>query len=536
MNNETEKLILEFIEAGKIDRYHLQKMQRRHAKTTNSSFDTNDELLLSYHNLVKRQLIKPSKELENIFRLKNTRSASGIVVISVLTKPYECPGKCLYCPSEPDVPKSYLPNEPAVMRAISCKFDPFLQVESRLQALNAVGHSTDKINIRIIGGTWSYYPKQYQTRFIKALFQAANEMKNDSSSHKLTLDRLQTINETAKYRVVEISVETRQDYIDEKEIVRLRKLGVTKVELGVQSVDDEVLKINNRGNTTADTIRATKLLKDAGFKISYQMMPNLPGSDLAADKKMFTRLFAEQDFCPDHMKIYPLALLKKTGVFELYKKGLYKPYTLEELTNILKTIKSFVPHYCRIERVIRDIPSEDIVEGGSKVSNLRQVVLAEMEKSGTKCQCIRCREIKNEFDLDEPYKLWREDYLASNGLEVFLSIENESRTKLYSMLRLRIPGHGLTASKVAFPVLKNSSIVREIHTYGPAMLLGEKSDHAAQHQGFGKQLIAEAEKITLLEFELPKISIIAGIGVREYFRKLGYYLTDTYMTKYLAKK
>jgi len=523
--NFSEKFIKKLIKFADPSSREFLALQRNFAKETKQPFISNDRLLQSYHKLIASGIIKENKKIESFLKLKNTRSSSGIVVISVLTKPFPCPGNCLYCPTEPSVPKSYLSNEPAVMRAIMCKYHPFRQVEMRLKALEAVGHLTDKINIRIIGGTWSAYPKQYQTWFVKELFEAANKIHVSGNTSLTALENLQLANETAKHRIVEISIETRQDYISHEEILRLRKLSVTKVELGVQSLYDDVLLLNRRGNQNQDTIAATKLLKDAGFKVSYQMMANLPGSSIERDKAMFKTLFEDPDFRPDHLKIYPLALVKNAPVYDLYQAGKYRPYNDQELTDLLIEIKKEIPRYCRIERVIRDIPATEIVEGGSKISNLRQIVQNKMAAQNLYCQCIRCREVKNNYDSSEEIKLFREDCDASSGREIFLSIENASRNKLYAILRLRIP----SAGKIG--VLKNSAIIREIHTYGNQAKLGVQSENSPQHHGFGKSLVKEAEKIALEEFDKTRVAVIAGVGVRGYFRKLGYELEATYMVK-----
>lgn len=495
------------------------------------SYFSNDQLLLTYHKLLDNQEIKRNQLLEKILRVKQTRSNSGIVVITVLTKPYPCPGHCLYCPTEKNAPKSYLTDEPAVMRAVMCDYHPYQQTITRLKALRSVGHLTSKVSIRVVGGTWSYYPKRYQSWFISEIFRACN----GAESNRGLADELQRQNESAKNRIVELSVETRQDYVDLEEIKHLRKLGVTKVELGVQSVCDEVLKINKRGHGTAETIRATKLLKDAGFKVSYQMMLNLPGSDPAKDKKMLASLFDDQAYLPDHLKIYPLALLKDTGVYKMYQQGEFHPYTKKELVDLLISIKEEIPEFCRIERVIRDIPAHHIVEGGTRTSNLRQVVFAEMEKSRKKCRCIRCREVRSDFQRSEKVKLFRFDYKSSEGLDIFLSYENADRSKLYSFLRLRIPSNYFSKTAHFFPALQNSGIIREIHTYGSQVGFHLRDSFSPQHRGYGKKLVSEAEKITRTEFGIRKIAVIAGVGVRGYFRSQGYDLIGTYMSKVLAE-
>lgn len=563
-----DTVILELVERKIRVRDDFFKLHKSVVEKCGVSMLTNDELTKSYHNLVKNKKISSNKYVEELIRLKRVRSMSGIVVVSILTKPYDCPGNCLYCPSQKGLPKSYMKNEPAVMRAIANNFDPYRQVQSRLKALSATGHQAEKINIRVIGGTWSYYPRAYQSWFIKRCYTAANEfdpkpqkpnpndqcqipnpndqcsMANDQSQNpksqilnsndqrpRDSLLNQQQINETAKQRIVEISIETRQDYIDKQEIVRLRKLGVTKVELGVQSVFDDVLTINRRGHDVRRTIEATTLLKDAGFKVAYQVMLNLAGSDLNRDEKMLEELFLNPDFRPDYLKIYPLAIVKEAPIYKLYKQGKHKPYTKEELSKIITNFKISCPKYLRIERIIRDIPSNDIVEGGAKISNLRQIIKEEMAKAGTSCNCIRCREIRNAYSDDLDYKLFREDYEASDGKEIFLTFESSDRSKLISILRLRIPsnidiGHHLT-------VLNKCALVREVHTYGPQLAVGTKDEKSAQHQGFGKKLIGEAENIVKNEYGLHKIAIISGVGARPYFRKLGYELKNTYMIKSL---
>ncbi|MBU2595297.1 tRNA uridine(34) 5-carboxymethylaminomethyl modification radical SAM/GNAT enzyme Elp3, partial [Patescibacteria group bacterium] len=328
-------------------------------------------------------------------------------------------------------------------------------------------------------------------------------------------------------RIVEISVETRQDYIDVKEIKRLRKFGVTKVEIGAQALDDEILRLNRRGHDVAATIMATRLLKDAGFKVAYQMMANLPGSNLAKDKKMFEELFENPDFRPDYLKIYPLALVKNSGVYSLYQRTKFKPYSKKQLLNLIKYIKSIVPYYLRIERIIRDIPTSNIIEGGAKISNLRQIVQAEMKNEGLKCRCIRCREVRNrDYTKFKPY-LFIEEYEASKGKEFFLSFETRKQDKIFSMLRLRFP------ADTFLPELKKAAIIREVHTYGQQLPISKNDKLASQHQGLGKKLIKEAEKIAKKN-RFKKIAVISGVGVRPYFRKLGYKLKVTYMMKNLC--
>ncbi|MDO8265065.1 MAG: tRNA uridine(34) 5-carboxymethylaminomethyl modification radical SAM/GNAT enzyme Elp3, partial [Candidatus Parcubacteria bacterium] len=329
---------------------------------------------------------------------------------------------------------------------------------------------------------------------------------------------------------VGITIETRPDYINEKEIKRLRQFGVTRVELGIQSIYDDVLKLNRRGHGVKETILATCLLKDAGFKICYQMMPNLPGSNLKRDEKMFKEIFSNPDFQPDLLKIYPCALLKEAPLYRVWKKMDYKPYSEKQLISLIAAIKKEIPFYCRIQRIIRDFPSDKVAGGGAKISNLRQYLLKLQKDKGWKCRCIRCREVKGNYNPKEKIYLFREDYAASGGKEIFLSFENKTKEKLFSLLRLR------TASeKVIFPSLSRAAIIREIHTYGQLYPLSpnDGSVISPQHKGLGKEMIKEAEKIVKKEFGLKKIAAIAGVGSREYFRKLGYSLKEEYMIKKL---
>lgn len=644
-NNQSqqEQIIHDLIKDGIFTKNHLVKLQREKCRKFGGAFFRNIDLLKTYHKLVKSKKAKGKSEIENLLTIKQIRSLSGIVVVSVLTKPYPCPGKCLYCPTQKNVPKSYLSNEPAVMRAIALNYDPYIQTKMRLKALEEEGHPTDKINIRIIGGTWSYYPKKYREWFIKRVFEACNQDNKLSLKHEniksfkqyfergmspeiakystiselgsqkwianaterptaasvectpfgneraKLLESSQHQNETAKHRIVEISIETRQDFIDENEIKHLRKLGVTKVELGVQSIYDDILKKNLRGHLVQETIRATKMLKDAGFKVSYQMMLNLYGANIKSDKKMFKELFRNSNFRPDHLKIYPLALVKESKLYDFYKKKKFSPYTKAQLIDALKYIKKQIPYYCRIERIIRDIPSESIVEGGTKFSNMRQILQKELIEEGTPCKCIRCREVRdnletkklrnretkrqflerrmllNEVPVESVYRVCRvfsseanrkltnrmareaeneaisernniylfiQKYSASGGIEYFLSLENKDRTKLYSLLRLRIPSQILEHKKHFLSVLNGAAIIREIHTYGKQVEISRQDNIASQHKGLGKILIQEAENI-VRKGGLKKIAVISGVGVRGYFRKLGYQLENDYMTKIL---
>ena len=456
-----EKLIEKSSEKRRLFSEYLSRLKRKASKKFGLPNPTNIELLKTYRQMVKHKKIKTNEEIEKLLITKNIRTLSGVAIIAVLTKPYPCPGTCKFCPNEKGMPKSYLSNEPAVMRAILTDFHPYKQVAARLRSLEATGHKTDKIELIVMGGTFSYLPKQYQTWFIKECFRACNSRWLHSGDspvepkckpfakrlHSPTglwsqrLSQLQKQNEKAKHRIVGLTLETRPDYINEKEILRMRKLGATRVELGVQSIYDDILKLNKRGHTVAATIKATKLLKEAGFKINYHMMPDLPGSSYAKDLRMFKELFSNPDFQPDMLKIYPCVVVKNAPIYKWLKTGKYKPYSDKKLLELLTEIKKIIPYYIRITRLIRDIPSTSIV-AGNKVSNLRQVLKKKSEEEGWQCKCIRCREVRNNNIPPNKrgwgVKLFRQDYDASDGKEIFLSFEDRERKNLYSLLRLRI--------------------------------------------------------------------------------------------------
>ncbi len=530
---------------------YFLKLKRKASKKFGLQNPTNIELLKTYREMTKNNVILRqaqgdiNKTIENLLITKNMRTLSGVAVIAVLTKPYPCPGTCKFCPNEKDMPKSYLSNEPAVMRAILTDFHPYKQVQARLKSLETTGHKTDKIELIIMGGTFSYLPKQYQTWFVKECFRACNGAVG--ADRDLPLQH--KLNEKAKHRIIGLTLETRPDYIDEKEIIRMRKLGATRVELGVQSIYDDVLKLNKRGHSVTATIRATRLLKEAGFKINYHLMPNLPGSNYKRDLAMFKELFSNPDFQPDMLKIYPCVVVKNAPIYKWLKTGKYKPYSDQELIELLAEIKKIIPYYVRIMRLIRDIPSTSIV-AGNKISNLRQVLKKKSEEEKWQCKCIRCREVRDKFiprsdvgaGRDLPLRLFRQDYNASNGKEIFLSFEDRERKNIYSLLRLRI-NSGVHSLECILRQAQDDdyrlkpelqAIIREVHTYGQMMPIKSKNKKSPQHIGLGKKLILEAERITQKEFNLKKITVISGVGVRDYYRKLGYRLENGYMVKNLS--
>ncbi len=512
----------------------------------------------AYNDLIGEGLIQKNDDLLKLIMKRGVRTLSGVAPVTVLTKPYPCPGKCIYCPTDERMPKSYLPSQPAAQRAFRQQFDPYTQIFVRLKALKMTGHDISKVELRIIGGTWSYYPGRYQTGFIQKCLLAMNEFYqqiengkyDDISLHTKTkkiksiygVDEINTViirplhrghikfedtvkqNETGKVRCIGINIETRPDFINVKEVKRLRNLGVTKVELGVQTLFDDVQEKCRRGHNKNDTVNATRLLKDAGFKVGYHMMPNLPGSNITRDKKMIKMLFSDELFNPDYLKIYPCVVLPRSALFNIYNKGDFNVYNDDELTDILFDNLKNIPEWCRVDRISRDIPSNEI-GAGFKVSNIRQILDAKAKKEGVRFREIRSREIRDEKFENQNIRLIKRKYKASKGVEYFITYEDNMNDRIVALLRLRFPG------KPFLKELKNSALIREVHVYGRQMNIGEKKKNKVQHSGFGKKLLSIAEEISKKN-GYKKLTVIAGIGTREYYKKLGFKKDGTYMSKH----
>ena len=498
---------------------------------------SNAEMLAYYRDLVARGEQQPNKQAEQVLRKVKVRSNSGVAVVSLLTKPFPCPGKCIYCPNEAAMPKSYLSKEPAAARALANGFDPYAQVHNRLRALVANGHPVSKLEVIVIGGTWSFYDEAYQEQFISEIYRAANEFGRDGAartrSEQMTLEALQKENETASARIIGLSIETRPDFITERELDRLRRFGVTKVEIGVQHLDDAVLAQNKRDMTAAQIAAATELMRNAGFKVVYHMMPNLSGSTPEMDISMFSNLFSRRSYHPDMLKVYPCVVLHNSLLYTLWERGEFRAYTDDELLHVLIEAKKQVPKYVRILRVIRDIPASYIV-AGSTLSNMRQVIQADQKRNHWQCVCIRCREIRNERVTLNAYSLQRITYQTETGTEVFLSFEHVTDNKCAAFCRLRLPDVGATRTFTGnLEVLQGAALIRELHTYGQLVEVSEKGMREGQHRGLGMRLMQEAERIAR-EAGYTKMAVISGVGVREYYRnKLGYTLDRTYMVKAL---
>lgn len=513
----------------------LSKIKRDASKKFRAPCPTNIGLLKAYRRLTASGIIPADEIIEKALVTKDIRTESGVAIVAILTKPYPCPGKCAYCPDEKDMPKSYLSNEPAVMRAVLTRFHPYRQMKARLESLEATGHKTDKIELIIMGGTFSYLPRRYQDWFVGECFRSANEFGKKAGTFKnLSLQEQQRKNEKAGKRIVGLTLETRPDYIDQDEIRHMRTLGATRVELGVQSIWDDVLKLNRRGHGVAETARATRLLKEAGFKINYHMMPELPGSSTERDIKMFAQLFENPDFQPDMIKIYPCVVVKGTLIYRWLRAGKYKPCSDAERLDMLSRIKRALPYYVRVTRLIRDIPSTSIIEG-NKITNLRQTLKAKGDREGWSCRCIRCREVRSGAMAEEKdIRLFRQDYEASGGREIFLTFEDKERRHLYSLLRLRINATETMESHF-IPELHDAALIRELHTYGRLVPVKGRDAKSPQHIGLGRRLLLEAERIACEESPARKIAVISGVGVRDYYRKNGYRLEGSYMAKRLRR-
>ena len=455
---------------------------------------------------------------------KSIRTISGVTPVAVMTTPMPCPGRCVYCPTFSNMPQSYTPESPAVLRGIECQFDAAKQVRVRLDGLADMGHPTDKIELIIMGGTFLATPVDYQYQFIKDCFDALNGIASDS------LAAAQKLNETATCRCVGLCVETRPDFCGEAEMKRMLEFGTTRVEMGVQTLDDDIYRLVNRGHLVEDVVKATALLKQYGFKVHYHWMPGLPGSTPEHDMVMSRQLFDDPRFRPDGLKIYPTMVVEGTVLEKWYREGRYQPYSDSTLLDLVAEIKALVPKYVRISRVLRDIPVKYIVAGYK--DSLRGPVKQRMQEKGLECHCIRCREyghrLAGGWKMGEPV-LHRMDYPASGGTEIFLSFEDE-RDTLFGLLRLRI-------QSTAIPIigLENTTptaIIRELHVYGPEVPLKNQSPDAAQHKGLGKALLKEAERIARDEFKASQMLVLSGVGAREYYRtEFGYYSAGDYMVK-----
>jgi len=556
-------LIVEIEDLERFDQASYESVLRRHPKD-GSGFFSKSEIIQGFRYL-SRKLDWDRDEMAFVekLRMKPVRTQSGVAPVTVLTKPYPCPGKCIFCPSDVRMPKSYLSDEPGAQRAAQHQFDPFNQSLSRLLTYHNTGHNVDKSEVIVLGGTWSSYPQAYRIWFVKRCFDALNafspeipppyadrptgafdfrEMNVEVDGRRMertyngivsdTLGRLdptespveeadwgalelaQTRNESAFARCVGLVFETRPDNLDREEVLGLRRLGATKVQIGYQSLSDRVLSLNRRGHDVADIRRAMKLLRQAGFKIHAHWMPNLLGSTPELDVEDFERLFDDADFRPDELKIYPCSLVGSAELMGYYERREWLPYSQSDLTRVLTECLRRTPEYCRITRVIRDIPGTDIVTG-NKVTNLREVAEREIRLRGLQSRDIRAREIRHRSVDPSCLTLRRLDYETSIGREVFLQFVTPA-DRIAAFLRLSLPDR-----PIQIPEIEGSAMIREVHVYGHLAAIGQREGVRSQHLGLGRDLISQAGQISR-GANYTDLAVISAVGTRPYYRKLGF--------------
>ncbi|MFX1539355.1 MAG: tRNA uridine(34) 5-carboxymethylaminomethyl modification radical SAM/GNAT enzyme Elp3 [Promethearchaeota archaeon] len=531
MDAKLERVAQEILQAaleGKVsNKNDLQRLKRKLCRQYKLSRFPSDVEILSYATEDEKE------KISTILRKKPTRTLSGVVVVAVMAEPMECPGECIYCPTNiPTAPKAYVGEEPATLRARQNQYDPFLQVESRLEQLQAMGHSIEKVELIVMGGTFLAASNEYQQNFIKRCLDAMNGMdaKNLAEAVKLA--------ERSAIRPVGITIETRPDYCKLEHVDRMLDLGTTRVELGVQTIYDDIYTEICRGHTVSDVIKATRNAKDAGLKVCYHIMPGLPGSNPSRDQQVFRELFHCEDFQPDLLKIYPCLVVRGSALFDIWRKGEYTPYTNEEIIDLLADILPSLPRWVRIQRMQRDIPKRLIV-AGPNLGNLTQLVFQRAEEKGNQLQTIRYREVgynqrsrgypKPEVPNITSLEFRVDQYRASNGTEYFLAYETPDSDALVGYLRLRIPSD--TAHRAEIKSF-NTAIIRELHVYGLSVDLGAIHDNAWQHRGIGAQLLEAAEEYTR-NAGRDRIVCMSGIGARQYYKRHGYNYDGPYMTKLL---
>jgi len=543
---KTCRIIIDDILNGKIStRRDLEIAKRKVCRDFDlPKFMSNTEILQCATNTEREKVAK-------ILRKKPTRTISGVAIVAVMCHPHKCPhGRCFYCPESDVAPPSYTGEEPAALRARMFDFHPYTQTYNRLKQLSTVGHPIDKVELIIMGGTFPSRESSYQEWFITQCLKAMNDFggwNKEKANVKIyppndyvLLKEVQKANETAKVRCIGMTFETRPDYCKIEDVDRMLKMGVTRVELGVQTIFDNIYEKMERGHTVQDVIDANQILRDSGIKVAMHFMPGLTSSpeevpNPKKDYKMFKEVFNNPNFKPDMLKIYPCLVTKGSKLYEQWKKGKYTPYKDQEAVDLIVKIKKILPKWVRTMRIQRDIPAK-LIEAGVKKSNLGELVYNQLEEENFSCKCIRCREVghrinKSKEDLEvkmEDFKLFQEEYVVCGGKEIFLSFEDKDEKTLAGFLRLRFPSKKAHRKEVT----KTTAIVRELHVYGNMLEIGSKGEHVGQHTGFGEKLLKKAEKIAI-QNNKEKILIISGIGARNYYRKFAYERDGPYMAKKL---
>ena len=503
-------------------------------------FYAKSDLVAGFRLLIDEGEIDPDPLLLDRIRMKPVRTSSGVAPVTVLTAPAGCPGQCIFCPDDLRMPKSYIYDEPGAQRAERDGFDPFKQTLGRIDAFESIGHDTSKVELLILGGTWSAYGQDYREWFVRRCFDAMNSYRDPGYVTSSSLEEAQQSNVLSANRNVGLVVETRPDWITPDEIRHMRRLGVTKVQIGVQSLDDEVLELNKRGHTVAEVRQALGLLRTAGFKLHLHWMPNLYGATLDSDRVSFRRFYDDPAIRPDELKIYPCSLIAGTELYQKWLAGDYYPYSEPELVALLADIKPTVPPYTRINRLFRDIPAHHI-EAGVKTSNLREVVQKELTRRGERCGCIRCREVRRQQVSEEALRLTVSTYTTDLTVEHFLQFvvveegerdshaANQERAPLAGFLRLSLPKTPTAGSRAFLEEIRGNAMIREVHVYGPALAIGRSEAGAAQHVGVGTRLLAEARRLSRAA-GFDRISVIAATGTQAYYAARGFEPGDLYMT------
>lgn len=566
--DEACRIIIKDIIDGKIkSRRELEVEKRQLCRDRKLKKFMSNSIILEHASLEEKKIVSP------ILRKKPTRTSSGVAIVAVMCHPHECPhGRCFYCPKSDIAPPSYTGEEPAALRGRMFEFHPYIQCFNRLKQLYKIGHPIDKVELIIMGGTFPSTDISYQEWFVSQCLKAMtdfgiiltnikdttdiesitnkdiikyppysnNEIKQYSPNNYVILEDIQKVNESSKVRCIGITFETRPDYCMKPHVDRMLKMGVTRVELGVQTLYDNIYEKIKRGHKIAEVVESNRILRDSGVKVAMHMMPglfplereeSLPEQCPEKDLKMFKKLFTDERFKPDMLKIYPCLVTEGSELYELWKKGKYKPYNDEEAVKLIANIKKILPKWVRTMRIQRDIPSK-LIEDGVKKSNLGELVYNHLEEKNINCQCIRCREIghkqtENNYDLDD-FRLFEETYRAVNGEENFLSIEDKNEESLAGFLRLRMPSPEAHREEIS----SETAIVRELHVYGNMIKIGQKSKNIGQHTGFGEKLLNRAEEIAINQNK-EELLIISGIGARNYYRKFGYERKGPYMAKKL---
>jgi len=533
---DASRLIIDEIISGKIrTRKDLERFKHRVCR------EMGLERFMSNSEILEHATPDEKRVIEGLLRKKPTRTISGVAVVAVMCQPRECPhGRCLYCPESEKAPPSYTGEEPAALRARMYDFHPYRQVYNRLEQLHSIGHPVDKVELIVMGGTFPSHSLCYQEWFISQCLEAMVDfgaeirgIRVDVPGHHgyVKVEDAQRLNESSPVRCVGMTFETRPDYCREEDVDRMLGLGVTRVELGVQTIYNYIYQRIRRGHSIEDVVESNRILRDSGVKVAMHLMPGL-FSDFDRDLRIFRRIFQDPSFRPDMVKIYPCLVIQGSELHSLWERGLYKPYSTEEAVELIVEIKKMMPKWVRTMRIQRDIPSQLIVDGVRK-SNLGELVYRRLEDEGVRCRCIRCREVghmsRRGVMVDEDsVTLMVEDYEATGGREFFISQEDPENDVLVGFLRLRFPSEEAHRPEVH----DKTALVRELHVYGSMLPIGERGDAVGQHRGYGEELLARAESIAA-DNGMEKILVTSGIGAREYYGKFGYRREGPYMAKKL---